>query len=231
MLAIFDKLRELTMFTVSLRLIIALFCGGLIGLERAYKLRAAGFRTHILICLGASVTMLVSQFLLFYMNFSTDPTRLGAQVISGIGFIGAGSILVTQQVRIRGLTTAAGLWTTAIIGLCLGAGFYEIGILATLLVLFAEILLSKLEFKLKKLMRDRNFYLEYNDKLVLPRLFDFCRENRLTISNLEITRAKVHAGENASALFTLTLNKSQQSSDLIHRISKLKGIITIEELQ
>ena len=110
-------------------MVLAFLCGGLVGLEREYKRRPAGFRTHILICMGAAMTTLTSQYLYLEMNYQTDMARLGAQVVAGIGFIGAGTIIVTRRQRIKGLTTAAGLWATAIIGLALGAGFYEGGCL------------------------------------------------------------------------------------------------------
>lgn len=111
MLSIFDGVRNITMLSVTVRLCLAVLCGGLIGLERAFKRRPAGFRTHILICLGASLTTMTSQYLYLNMHFFTDMARLGAQVVAGIGFIGAGTIIVTRRQRVKGLTTAAGLWT------------------------------------------------------------------------------------------------------------------------
>ena len=116
-----------------MRLACALICGGIIGIERSYKRRPAGFRTHILICIGAAITTLTSQYLYLNMHYFTDMARLGAQVVAGIGFIGAGTIIVTKRQSVKGLTTAAGLWTSAIIGLAFGGGFYEGGILATVL--------------------------------------------------------------------------------------------------
>ena len=107
-------LREMNFVSVMFRLILAMVCGGMIGLERAFKRRPAGFRTHILICLGASLTTMTSQYLYLNMHYFTDMARLGAQVVAGIGFIGAGTIIVTRRQRVKGLTTAAGLWTSAI---------------------------------------------------------------------------------------------------------------------
>mgnify|MGYP001108824559 CR=1 FL=1 len=125
MLKMLDPLREINFYSVAFRMILACICGGIIGIEREYKHRPAGFRTHILICLGASMTTMTSQYLSLVMNYTTDISRLGAQVISGIGFIGAGTIIVTKRQRVKGLTTASGLWTVAIVGLAIGAGFYE----------------------------------------------------------------------------------------------------------
>ena len=105
MLPIFDGVRDVTVLSTTLRMLLAVVCGGLIGLEREYKRRPAGFRTHILICLGAAMTTLTSQFLYLNLHYYTDMARLGAQVVAGIGFIGAGAIIVTRRRRVKGVTT------------------------------------------------------------------------------------------------------------------------------
>ena len=110
MLSCFDFIRESTTLAMALRLLLAFICGAVIGAEREIKRRPAGFRTHILICLGAAITTLTSQYLLLGLGLYTDIGRLGAQVIAGIGFIGAGTIIVTGRRQVKGLTTAAGLW-------------------------------------------------------------------------------------------------------------------------
>ena len=97
MLSVFDGLRGVTTLSVFVRLACALICGGIIGIERSYKRRPAGFRTHILICIGAAITTLTSQYLYLNMHYFTDMARLGAQVVAGIGFIGAGTIIVTKR--------------------------------------------------------------------------------------------------------------------------------------
>ena len=125
MVQILFYLRELNIITIVLRLLLASLLGGLIGLERERRDRPAGLRTYIIVCLGACMSSLVGQFAVNTLGFDSDPLRLGAQVISGIGFLGAGTILVRERFMVTGLTTAAGLWTTAVIGLALGIGFYE----------------------------------------------------------------------------------------------------------
>ena len=148
-------LREMNFVSMLLRLVLAMLFGGFIGLERERKRRPAGFRTYMLVCLGAALTMLLSQYESFMVTHDwheaaaqiglrTDVSRFGAQVINGIGFLGAGTIIVTGKQEVKGLTTAAGLWAAAIVGLCLGGGFYEGGICATALILAAEMFLSKL---------------------------------------------------------------------------------------
>ena len=160
MLHCFDPIRDMTFWAILARLTLAVICGGLIGAEREIKRRPAGFRTHILICLGSAITTLTSQYLLFQHLFN-DIARLGAQVISGIGFVGAGTIIVTRDKRVKGLTTAAGLWAAAIIGLVCGAGYVECAIFATAVVLLVEVVLVRLEIRLTSKSTDLTLYIEY----------------------------------------------------------------------
>lgn len=134
MLSIFDPLRDVTLLSVAVRMLLAVLCGGAIGIEREYKRRPAGFRTHILICLGAAMVSLTSEFLFLYMKYYLDISRMSAAVASGIGFIGAGTIMMQKQ-AVRGLTTAAGLWVAAGIGMAVGGGLYVLGLVTTLLTL------------------------------------------------------------------------------------------------
>lgn len=133
--SIIDYIRGVNEASIILRLILAIICGGMIGAERERAHQAAGRRTYTLVCMGAAMVMLTGEYL--HLRYgSGDPARLGAQVVSGIGFLGAGSIIVSRETKIRGLTTAAGLWTSACIGLAVGAGFYSGGIIATMAVYF-----------------------------------------------------------------------------------------------
>ena len=170
MLTLFDGLRDVTIWSVALRMTLAVVCGGIIGIEREYKRRPAGFRTHILICLGAAMTTLTSQYLYLVLGQYTDMARLGAQVVAGIGFIGAGTIIVTRRQRVKGLTTAAGLWAAAIIGLALGGGFYEGGLFATFLILIAELFFSRVEYRMLQNAPEVNLYVEYSDNKTMDTL-------------------------------------------------------------
>lgn len=131
------------------KILIALVCGGVIGYEREYKNRPAGLRTHMLVCIGAALVMITSG--LIYQNHSmgtNDPARMGAQVISGIGFLGAGTI-IRDRFSVKGLTTAATLWAVACIGLTIGSGYYLISVIATIVIFFSLIVFRKLERYLK----------------------------------------------------------------------------------
>ena len=117
-----EVLKELNSISVTVRLMLSLVCGGILGVERGRKKRPAGFRTYMLVCMGAALVMITNQYIVEVYGGS-DPARMGAQVISGIGFLGAGTIIVTGRNRVKGLTTAAGLWAAACVGLSLGIGF------------------------------------------------------------------------------------------------------------
>lgn len=130
---ILDTLNELNTCSIIFRALLACVCGAVIGIERGKSNQAAGMRTHILVCLGATLIMLTGEYMYHEFN-AGDPARLGAQVISGIGFLGAGSIILEGKTKVRGLTTAAGLWTAACIGLAIGIGFYAGGVVITIIV-------------------------------------------------------------------------------------------------
>ena len=230
MLSIFDGLRDITFLSVAVRMAMAMACGGVIGFEREYKRRSAGFRTHILICLGASMTTLTSQYLCLYMNYFTDMGRLGAQVVAGIGFIGAGTIIVSRGNRVKGLTTAAGLWTSAIIGLALGCGFYEGALFATLAVLLAEMVFSKWEYHLMDSAPEINLYMEYTDKDCLEKVLKLYREHDVKVLDMEITRAKGSEHHNACAIFSLRLNKKIRTEKLLVDVKATEGVVSVEEL-
>ena len=151
----------MTTLSIAVRMIAAFICGGLIGLEREFKRRTAGFRTHILIALGACIAILTTLYLYQAMHLYTDISRLGAQVIAGVSFVGAGTIIVTRSRHIKGLTTAAGLWTASIIGLACGAGYAECALFATLMVLLAELVLIRIEYRFVKRRSEVNLYVEY----------------------------------------------------------------------
>ena len=230
MLSLFDGLRDVTIASVALRMVLAVVCGGIIGIEREYKRRPAGFRTHILICLGAAMTTLTSQYLYLVLGQYTDMARLGAQVVAGIGFIGAGTIIVTRRQRVKGLTTAAGLWAAAIIGLALGGGFYEGGLFATLLILIAELFFSRVEYRMLQNAPEVNLYVEYSDNKTMDTLLQEFREHGLKILNMGIIHSKSNEEHNACAIFTLRLHKGLDVEHLKQEILATAGVVSVREL-
>ena len=148
--AVFDYLRDFNFVTVAIRLILAMVFGAVIGLERGKQGRAAGMRTHILVCLGACLAAMIGFYATNVLGTSGDPLRVAAQVISGIGFLGVGTILIKGRFQITGLTTAAGLWCAAAIGLSLGAGFYEGAIITFVLAVLTVTVVHRLEYSINK---------------------------------------------------------------------------------
>ena len=229
MIEILNPLRDFSVMAVMFRVILAVICGGLIGLEREYKRRPAGFRTHILICLGAAMTTLTSQYLVLEMHYYTDPARLGAQVIAGVGFIGAGTIIVTKRKQVKGLTTAAGLWTSAIVGLCCGAAFFEGAVLATVIILVAELAFVKLEYSVFRSSRTFNLYVEYTGAQNLGSIVDTIKNNGVYIKDIEITKNE-NSDKQACAIFSLQMPKKQSHQELITLLTNIDGVNTVEEL-
>lgn len=168
----------------ALRLFVAGAMGVLIGLEREYRAKEAGYRTHFLVALGSALMMIVSQYgfteVLKTDLIRVDPSRIAAQVVSGIGFIGAGTIILQKQI-VRGLTTAAGIWTTSGIGLAVGAGMYAIGIAATLLVLLG---LETLSYFFKSIgLRNMMIDFSTDDKEAIKRVSQvFNTRNYIVVS-------------------------------------------------
>lgn len=231
MLQCFDFARNLDFIAIFTRLSLAVICGGLIGIERELKRRPAGFRTHILICIGAAITTLTSQYLYLEMHLFTDVARLGAQVIAGIGFIGAGTIIVTRNKNVKGLTTAAGLWTAAIIGLVCGAGYVECAVVSTLVLLFAELVLIRVEYKLAKNADDINLYVEYESAQVMEKILSLIRSNSLSVSNMEITRSESDKENDPyyCALISIRASKKYYNNKVSEKIREQEGIRQVEE--
>ena len=199
-----DILREFSLLTVAVRLLLALILGGLIGLERERNRQAAGLRTHILVCMAATMTMLIGVYAKEAIDLTTDPLRIGAQVVSGIGFIGAGAIMVRSGRHIKGVTTASGLWCTAAIGLALGIGFYEGALICVVIVLIVMSFLKKLDRTLLFKDTDSYIYFEVKGSENVNQVFDNLRELSLDLTLNEIMPPK--SGTNGNVGVTMRLN-------------------------
>ena len=176
--------RELTLWGIGLRILTAVLLGGIIGRERGMKNRPAGLRTYMLVCLGSCVVMLINQYA-FQVYNTGDPVRLGAQVVSGIGFLGAGTIIVTSHNQIKGLTTAAGLWASACIGLAVGIGLYEAAVLASLAVYLVLTVLHNLDFRQRSKTRIVDLYIELQPQASMGTFIRGARERGLELSNIQ----------------------------------------------
>ena len=188
-----DFMHELNVWTVLIRLVLAMIVGGIIGIERGKQGRAAGMRTHILVCLGATLASMIGVYSVNILEFDGDPLRIAAQVVSGIGFLGVGTILIKGRFQITGLTTAAGLWTTAAIGLALGAGFYSGALVAAVLAIVTVTVVHFLEYSINKRYSRYGIYVEIKSDADVRRTIDYLREN-FRIGDIQVTapRSAVH---------------------------------------
>lgn len=239
MIPALDRFRGFDICSIFLRLVLAMLFGGIIGLEGARKGRPAGFRTYMLVCLGAALTMLLGQYeegavtVLASDQFPeirADAARFGAQVINGVGFLGAGTIIVTGKQQVKGLTTAAALWASACVGLAVGAAFYECYILALLLVFLIVRILPRLEERLSRNMRNIHIYIEYDQMEHTGLVLNHIRELGAQIYEVELDRQGGMNRQSPCAVFTVRLHKRMPHSQVLAHISQLEYIRGIEEV-
>ena len=221
-------LREVTYLAVAVRIFAAVIIGGILGLERGMKNRPAGLRTYMLVCVGACVIMLTNQYI-FQVFGSGDPVRMGAQVVSGIGFLGAGTIIVTRRNQIKGLTTAAGLWSAAGVGLALGVGFYEAAIVGTVAVFFVMTLLQKMDNKLHRRSRQLEAYIELST-ISLGDFLRTMREADIEVSDVQRESGEEESEDTRAYIATLKGRTRKNHQELMEKVLAIPGVEFVEEL-
>lgn len=223
-----DAIREVTYLSVALRIVLAVIMGGLLGLERGLKNRPAGLRTYMLVCVGACLVMLTNQYI-FQVFQTGDPTRMAAQVVSGIGFLGAGTIIVTRHSQIKGLTTAAGLWSSAGVGLALGIGFYEAALIGGVAVFTVMTLLQRMDNRMHSATKRLDVCLELETSLSLADFLHQVRETGLEISDVMRENG---TGEAGTRCYTATVKSEKRRNhiEMMDQIREIPGVIWIEAL-
>ena len=222
-------LRELTTSGIILRIFAALLLGGMIGLERELKNRPAGLRTYMLVCVGSCLIMMINQYI--YQVYQTgDPVRMGAQVVSGIGFLGAGTIVVTRRNQIRGLTTAAGLWAAAAVGLALGIGFFEAALAGSFSIFAVMSLLQRLDSRMRRNSRFLEVYFELSAEASLGDFLKHVRETGLEVQDIQLDRDSRTDDGCRSYTATLKAQEKRKRAELIAQILHFSGIVYLEEL-
>lgn len=210
--------------SVAVRLLLALVMGGLIGMERGRHGRAAGMRTHVLVCVGACMTALVGLHLL-QINPNEDASRIAAQVISGIGFLGAGTIMIRNQSVVTGLTTAAGVWCTATIGIALGYGFYLAALIATVITIITATLLTRLEGGKKYLIR---CYVELKDASATTGTVAIIEQIFPSAKVTEVTAARSGLAGAVGLSLSLSLDEYGQK-DYLNSLDELENVLFVVE--
>lgn len=236
-----DYLRELNMAAIILKLSLSMLVGGILGLNRTRKGRAAGFRTYMLVCLGSTLTMLMSQYFqvmslgpwqpaLAETGLRLDLSRLGAQVINGIGFLGAGTILVVGSKKVLGLTTAAGLWAAACLGLAIGAGFYEAVLMLAVLIFTIIRFLPALEDKITENSRYMNIYIETAEADTFGQIIKLLKANQITILDVDIQRKSNQSGLNPNAIFSIYIHSKESHVSIISKIGTIEDVLQVDEI-
>ncbi len=223
------ELRPLDYQSIAVRILLAIFLGGIIGMERGMKNRAAGLRTYILVCLGSCVVMMTNQYV--YQVYQVgDPVRMGAQVVNGIGFLGAGTIIVTKRNQIKGLTTAAGLWASACIGLALGVGLYEIAIPGSVGIFLILTLMHELDFWMRQRSKQLDVYIELKEGTSIRNFLEYVRELGFEASNLLLQIDYVEARGVSAFNVTLKTRERRSHDEIMCLLRVMEGLSYAEEL-
>lgn len=236
-----EMLRQFNMPAVVLRLILAMLFGGMLGIERTKKGRAAGFRTYMFVCMGAALTILIGQYesvllagkwadMAQQTGVGVDVSRFGAQVVNGVGFLGAGTIVVTGKQEIQGLTTAAGLWASACMGLAIGAGAYECVVLAFVLIFLCIRVFPHFETNMMAKTRYMNIYVEFRSMDDVGEIISRIKSQEAKIYEVDINRGDKEYTWHHSAVFFIRLNKSRPHEQVLTAISEFENVTAIDEI-
>lgn len=224
-------LREVTYLAVIVRIIASVLIGGLIGMERELKSRPAGLRTYMVVCLGACLIMLTNQYI-YQCTSVGDPVRMGAQVVSGIGFLGAGTIMVTRRNQVKGLTTAAGLWTAAGVGLALGIGFYEAALAGAVAVFLVMTTIQFIDNNVQRKSKMLEVYVELTEECPLGIFLRTLREKDIGIMDIQQEQSgDIDSKQHVRAYFAfLKLKKRQSHVEVLEELGSIPGIHYVEKI-
>lgn len=218
------SLEEFSVVSAAVRMLLAMIIGGIIGLERSKHGRSAGMRTHILVCIGATLSALLGIYASKH-GISTDPLRVSAQVVSGIGFLGAGLILIQNKSKIVGLTTAAGLWNTAIIGLAIGIGFYEGASICFILAFATTLVLPKIEEMFSKNDKYHMIYVELEDSSFVNEFYDYVLTSNFgEVHKMDLSSSKSGKPGRIGVQITLTVRKKTSAFSVVKTIRELEYV-------
>lgn len=226
-----ELLKDFNTISIVVRILLAMLLGGLIGIEREKSKRPAGFRTHILVCVGSCMTALIGWFVWSETGYVADPLRISAQVISGIGFLGVGTILVKEHDHITGLTTAAGLWATAAIGIACGYGFYTVALVGTLVVAVTAAILFKFEARGRKKNRKRMIYMEVSGVDGLNEYIDWLTQEWKAI-HVKVTAPRTAVSGNVGLEVILPMAGNEDLKEVLEKLrSKERVLFAMENMK
>ena len=242
MIPALDFLREFRCATVILRLVLAVICGGVVGYGRSQKARAAGFRTYILISIGAAMAVLLTLYEYQMLNtlwadtvsrvgMKFDASRLASQVLTGIGFLGAGIIIKVAHQQVSGLTTATGLFATVCMGIACGAGFYELVLITLLLIVVVLNVMAPLEILFKRRLRNITLNVEFTELADVQTITEVIQAQAARIYDIDVERSERSGNKWPSAIFILQLSKENHShSGMLSAVAELNCVRSVQEL-
>lgn len=220
------QLHELTLLEIPIRILLSVVISGIIGMERERKNRAAGLRTYTLVCMGSCIVMMTNQYVYQFLN-TGDPVRMSAQVINGIGFLGAGTIIITKHSKIKGLTTAAGLWASVCLGLAVGIGFYEVAAIGAACVFVVLTLFHSWEKFVRRNARSIFVYIELKAEYTMKDFLEESRAHDFSASNIQF---ETNNGSSIAFVATITPNSKKHAASIFQEVCFLPVISYLEEL-
>ena len=223
-------LQGMDKFAVMMRLIMATVCGSLIGWERVVRRHSAGIRTFALVSLGSAVAAVLNLYLANLDGLSADVSRIPAGVVSGIGFLGAGTIIVTGRNQIKGLTTAASLWVASCMGMAFGAGFISVGFACFILVMLANLVLMRVSQKVEENSRYVSLYVEVEESGGVKKLRKKLSEMGYSISSMNKTKDKTLSGSDAALMIEVDYGEKHSHHALFEELNNLDFVNYVEEI-
>lgn len=227
---IIDYLQGTSNLAVGIRLVIATIFGGIVGWERIIKHHNAGIKTHALVSLGSASATALNIYLALLPGLSADVSRIPAGVVSGIGFLGAGTILVTGRKQIKGLSTAATLWVTSCMGMAIGAGYLEIGCVCLLMVAFSNILLLQLSNRVEGNSKYLSIYIEVNKNRGVNKLTKLLTDQGYSIGSMTKSKEKTLQSSDTALLLDIVLDKKRHHSEILNMLSEQEFVNYVEEV-
>jgi putative Mg2+ transporter-C (MgtC) family protein len=228
---IFNYIEEFNMVSITIRLVLSVFLGGIIGMERATKRSAAGLRTFALVSLGSSLAMITNQYLLVTSGITGDPSRMAAQVISGIGFLGVGTIIVTGRNHVKGLTTAASLWTTATMGIAIGSGFIYGGLVTFILIMVSVRLLLFISKRQEDFNRIITMYVEIDKENGFDGFMNYLKDQDYVLLSIEKKKQKALLDKDFVVITEFDLKNRRSHQEIVEEVRHIDGVHYVEELK
>lgn len=224
-----DTLKEINAVSITIRLILAALLGGVLGFAREKKGRPAGLRTYMVVCISSALIMVTNEYMSNQYE-GVDVSRMGAQILSGIGFLGAGTIIITGRNKVKGLTTAAGLWAAACLGLAVGTGFYFGAILGGILILVIMECLYWVDSSVFKHAKVITIYIEFEMLSQFREFITRMNRDNVRISDMEMKKDKEIVDKGMAAIVTLHYPTKIEHSVILHQMMDYEGIVFVEEV-